>query len=276
MTAPEGRNFRYHDEVALAYAEALGGELRPRRRAEFEDVMFPEFRKGPVPGPTTEVAALTTVAMHPASRLVIAHGDALFSATPGPHLVVAYVDTTRRIALDVFEYRHTRASGSNADPRADARLLVHVFHHALSRPLTEQAVAAGGWDLVVGRGEQFGMDNPLSIFDIVLAVRQENGQMYQEAWRLDPIDGGGSGAPSQVGDDLFEFGSFRDAANNEVPLTILPGSPVRAAIGRVVEGGTPITQSCESLGLLVLADANRGAVVQSLSSVRHRSVRRQP
>ncbi len=264
MTPPAGRNFRYHDEVAVAHAEMSGGELRARVRVlSFEDVMIPEFREGPVPGPTSELSALTTTAMHPESRLVVAHGDALFSNMPGPHLVVAYVDSNRRISLDVFRYRHTRGASGDADPRSDVRALEHTMHHALPQPLTEAAVAAGGWDLIVGRGEQFGMDTPLATFDVVMAVRQENGRMYQEAWRLESIHGD-DGPPSRVGDDLFDFGSFRDAANVEVGLTILPDSPVRAQIGRVVQGGQPVTQSCESLGLIVLADTDRGPVVQSL------------
>lgn len=261
-TAPEGRASRYHDEVTLAYAEAAGNELRARVRVlSFEDVEDPQFREGPVPGPTSEVAALTTTAMLSSSRLVITHGDALYGSRPGPHLVIAYLDTARRVVIDIFEYRHTRADPDAADPRTDTRALLHVRNVVLTAALTEAAANAGGWDVVVGNGGRLGMANPLSVFDLVLVAYHGNGLYVQDAWKLENLDGQDS--PVVIGSSTDEFARVSDGAGGQIPLAILPDSRLRAVLGRVVD---PEPNRCEAIGLFVLADTNRGPVVQSMSA----------
>lgn len=261
-TAPAEHASRYHDEVTLAYAEAAGTELRARIRVlSFEDVEDPQLREGPVPGPTSEVSALTTTAMLPTSRLVIAHGDALYGSRPGPHLLIAYLDTARRVVIDIYEYRHTRADPDVADPRTDSRELLHVRNVVLTAALTDAAATAGGWDVVVGNGAQLGMENPFEVFDLVLVAYHRDGLYAQDGWKLENLDGQDS--PIVIGSFLDELASVSDGAGGQIPLTILPNARLRAVLGRVVD---PEPNRCEATGLLVLADTNRGPVVQSMSA----------
>jgi hypothetical protein len=259
LTAPADRDSDYHDEVAVAYQELVNGELRARVHVlSFEDVVARDDTDDPVPAPTSQRSITTTAAMLPASRLVVAHGDAFFGSRLGPHLVVAYLDTSRRVVIDVFKYQHTRADRNDPDPRTDTRGLSHVLHQALTPALSVAAAVAGGWDLVVGRGTQLGVDN-LGSFDFAIVAWQDAGQYRQDFWKLESIDGGPT--PALLGSTSHAFGTVPDAAGQPVALTILPDSRVRAVPGRIA---VPPPDRCEATGLFVLADTNRGPIVQAM------------
>jgi hypothetical protein len=259
LTAPADRDSDYHDEVAVAYQDLAGGELRARVLVfSFEDVVRRDEDAEQVPAPTSARSITTTVPMLPASRLVLTQGEAFFGSRPGPHLVAAYLDTSRRVVIDVFKYQHTRADGNDPDPRTDIRSLSHVLHQALTPALSVAAAAAGGWDLVVGRGAQLGVDQ-LGSFDFAIVAWQSAGQYRQDFWKLESIDGGPT--PALLGSTTHAFGTVPDAAGQPVDLTILPDSRVRAVLGRVVD---PPPNRCEATGLLVLADTNRGPIVQAM------------
>jgi hypothetical protein len=263
LTPQLHKNTAYHDEVVLAYPETISGELRARVRVlSFEDLEFAEQRDpgAPAPSPTSETAAATSEALWPGSRIVVLHGDALFAATTGPHLVIAYLNALKQVAIDVFAYDHTRADPATPDPRTDTRTLTFVRNVVLSTPLTDAAAAAGGWDVTIGRADELGM-NMLSGFDIVLAVTQENGQYREAAWKLEDLDGMPN--PKELASKSGQFASVTDAGGTTIPLSILPDSRVRVALGRIVD---PDPNRCETIGLFVLADTNRGAVVQSMAA----------
>jgi hypothetical protein len=258
---PAGENAEYHDEVALAFADLLNGDLVARLDVlSFEDVDFPEADAVSVPGPTTVTTAWTTQPMHPASRVVVRHGDAFFGGVPGPHLVVGYVDELRRIAMDLYEYRHTRPDPAQPDPLTDVRSLEHVLHAVLSSPLSVAEVAAGGWDLAVGLGRQLGFD-AFATFDFVLVVRNNGGDFLQQGWKISGLDG--LGGPVSVGQASGEFARVTNGTGGEIGLTLLPDTRVRIALGRITD---VVANRCEALGLFVLADTNRGPVVQSLKA----------
>ncbi len=260
LEPPEGMNDEYHDEVALAFPDTLGGDLVARVEVlSFEDVALRRAASEPVPGPTSVTTTFTTQAMHPASRVVVRHGDSFYGTPLGPHLSVAYVDTLKRIVLDVFEYRHTRADVHAPDPRTDARSLEFVMHVILSTPLADSVVAAGGWDVVVGSPRRLGMD--LVNSDVVLEVHNAAGSFVQSAWLLDGRDG--DMVPDILGQETGEFARVEDGVGGEIGLSILPDSRIRIALGRIVDR---LENRCEALGLFVLADTNRGAVVQSMSA----------
>lgn len=260
LNAPSDHNAVYNDEVALAYPETVGGQHKARVVVlSFEGVRFPENRTGPVPGPTSEISAVTSEPIFPSSRLVVLHGD-FYGTAPGPHLVVAYLDAQKRIAIDVFKYGHTRPDPSNPNPSTDVRSLTFVQHLVLSAPLSDKAAAAGGWDVAVGRPGQLGMSSLSG--DVVLAVWQSSGKYNEAGWDLEGTNG--SGTPNRIGyKQDGNFGSVSDGNGGSISLTILPDSPIRISLGRIDD---PPPDRCEAIGLYVLADTNRGPVVQSMSA----------
>lgn len=249
----------YHDEVVLASTDLLNGDLVARIDvASFESVGFPLDDTAPLPGATSTTTTWTTQPMHPASRIAVRHGEALYG-TVNPQLVVAYIDTQGSVAVDVFEYEHTRPDPAVPDPTTDARSLVFVQHAVLSAPLDAAAIAAGGWDVEVGSPIRLGMDMIAS--DVVLVVHNAGGDYVEEAWLLEGLQSPG---PELLGEASGEFGRVPDGMGGEIGLTLLSDTRVRITLGRIVDGN--VTPSCEALGIFVLADTNRGAVVQSLSA----------
>ncbi|NJO12680.1 MAG: hypothetical protein HC872_03530 [Gammaproteobacteria bacterium] len=130
----------------------------------------------------------------------------------------------------------------------------------LSTALADVAASAGGWDVLVGRAEHLGMDQ-LTGFDVLLVVSHGNGRYLQDAWKLESLDG--MDTPVRLASSSDEFGRVSDGAGGQIPLTILPNSRLRAVLGRVID---PPPERCEAIGLLVLADTNRGPIVQSMSA----------
>ncbi|HEX6884224.1 MAG TPA: hypothetical protein VF530_12670 [Planctomycetota bacterium] len=257
---PPDETAEYHDEVVLATADLLNGERVARLDVlSFEDVELPREELASVPEPTTVTTTWTTRPMHPASRIVVRHGDSFYGGG-GPHLLVAYVDEQRRIAVDVFAYRHTRADPHVPDPRSDERLLEHVQQAALSAPLDEAAVLAGGWDLTVGRGSGLGID-ALGTFDFVLLVHTDAPGFVQEGWKLTDLDG--MPTPHRIGQASGEFARVPDLMGGEIGLRLLADTRVQISLGRIVDN---VTNRCEALGLFVLADTNRGPVLQTMTA----------
>lgn len=260
MTAPADGESEYHAEVALAYAEISAGQLRARVHVySFEDVIQPDAVDDPVPGPTSSVNAQTSAAILPGSRLVLRSGDTLFTSDVNPHLLVGYLDLDRRINIDVFRYEHTRADPNVRKPRSDARSLSHVLHTVLGNALRPEAAAAGGWDLVVANGPEIGVDQ--TIADFIIVARHANGQYVQEMWQLNNRDGIVS--PWMVGSDTNPFGVISNGAPGGFAVSILPDARIRAVVGRIVDAPPA---RCEALGVHVMADTNRGPVVQSMKA----------
>jgi hypothetical protein len=264
--APADAESEYHDEVALAYLEPVGSELRARVRVlSFEDVEDPELREGPVPGPTAEISTLTTAAMFPGSHFVIEVGEELWGDKPGPHLVIAYLNTARQVVADIYEYRRTRADPDSPDPRTDSRTLVHITHLVLTGALSNAAANGGGWDVVVAQGKHLGMSDSFNGFGYILVASNENGLLRQDVWKLEDLDGADN--PMLMGTSVDEFARVSNGTDVDFPLTILPNSRLRAVLGRIVDANPtdPDIGRCEASGLLVLADTNRGPAVQEMS-----------
>lgn len=253
------RSTIYSDEAALAYAEPVGSETYARIDVlSFETAEFPQDIDTPALEPTSVTTAWTTLPMHPASRLVLRHGDKLLASAIGPHLLLAYVDPSKRIAIELFEHQHTRDDPDTGEPLTDVRALVPVMQATLSAPLSDAAVAAGGWDVVVGASEQLGVD---AYGDVVMVVHHDSGQFVQQLWALENFSGSGSG-PQSLG---LEQGEFARVSSGGTPLglSILSDSRLRLSLGRITLAPN---QLCEAIGVFVLADTNRGAVVQSFKA----------
>lgn len=265
-------NDQFYDEVILAYQETVGNELRATVKVlSFETAEFPQNRVGPATTPTTERSITTTQPMFPASRLVVHHGDNPTNREPGPHIVVGYLNTQRQIAIDVFKYEHTRDNLNEPDPATDTRVLRHLLHQVISTALTPEAAAAGGWDIVVERGSRLGIANPLDVKDIIIAAYHENGLFVQDAWVLEDRDGFNNPISLPGGPQSFQFARVSAVGNlPEIPFTILPNSKLRVQTGRITsETGRTTSDpnfTCEAIGLIVLADTNRGPAVQSMKS----------
>jgi hypothetical protein len=259
LLPPADVNAEYHDEVVVASADLLNGDLVARVDVlSFESVWFPEEGATPFAGATSITTTWTTQPMHPASRIVVRHGDALVTSVSGPQLLVAYVDAQSRVAIDVYEYVHTRPDPQTPDPSTDVRSLEFVLHAILSSPLDAAAIAAGGWDVEVGAAVGLGMD--MVPGDVVLLVHNDGGAFVQEAWILDGLQSPG---PQRLGEDSGEFARVPDGSGGEIGLSLLPDARVRISLGRIVD---ELLNRCEALGIFVLADTDRGAVVQSLTA----------
>ena len=264
INGPTDRAPEYHDEVAMAHLEIAGSELRARIHVfSFEDVEAPEELTDPTPAPTSALSVMTTSAMLPGSRLILRLGDSLFGGGDGPHLVVAYLDPAQRVVIDVFRYQHSRANPKERNPRTDSRTLTHTLNYVFPGTLAAQAAAAGGWDLVVVRGGQFGTDE-YATFDFVFVLSQAAGEFRQELWRLENDDG--QVAPNMVQGGSHAFGNIHNGTVAGQPVTILPNSRLRAVVGRIAITDQDADLRCEAVGLQVLADTNRGPVVQAMTS----------
>jgi hypothetical protein len=265
INGPTDRAPEYHDEVAVAHLEIAGSELRARIHVfSFEDVEAPEELTDPTPAPTSALTVMTTSAMLPGSRLILRHGDSLFGGGDGPHLVVAYLNPSRQVVIDAFRYQHSRVDPKIPNPRTDTRTLTHTFNYVFPGPIDAQAAAAGGWDLVLVRGEQFGTDEHAT-FDFVFVLAHEAGELRQELWRLENDDG--VFAPNMIQGSSHAFGNIHNLTVEGQPVSILPNSRLRAVVGRIAiteEGSSGIR--CEAMGLQVLADTTRGPAVQALMS----------
>ena len=268
INAPADRSPEYHDEVVAAHVEMSGNELRARIHVfSFEDVEAPEEAGDPTPGPTSVRTALTSSAMLPGSRLVLRYGDNLASGGgggPGPHLLVAYLNASRQVVIDVFNYRHSRANPNERTPRTDARTLNHLVSYVFPGQLPNEAALAGGWDVAVAKGAHLGTDQ-YSTLDFLFVLRTEAGRYRQELWKL--LNEDGQWGPYMYAGETFDIGAVGNRTVGGQPVTLLPNSRLRAEVGRIVitEEGTN-GMRCETMGLHVLVDTNRGPVVQSMAS----------
>lgn len=245
----------YHDEVVLAHAVDDGGTMAVRITVlSYEDVELDDedISAAPLP-PTSVLTTTTTEVLSHDGRIVVRTGD-VDPTNPGHEIVVVYVSRLNKLAVDIFGYRHTRA-GAGDGPRDDQRELEHIAFADLSSSLPESTALAGGFDTVVGAGRGFGMDRVNSA--AIVAVWQEGGNIHQRGfWYL-------NNQVTRLGQYDGPLGSFRLEDGSRRTLNVLPDSRVRASIGRI---SYPLDR-CEVLGVLVLADTDRGPVVQSLLSI---------
>lgn len=260
-------NDRYFDEVVLVYPDQIGGELRATIKVlSFETAEFPQNRVGPATTATTERTITTTQPMYAASTIVVRRGENVTFREVGPHIIVGYLNAQRQIAIDVFKYQHTRDDFNEPDPATDTRTLQHLLHQVISPALTVEAAMAGGWSIVVEAAGRLGIGsegNPLSR-DIIVAAYNESGQFVQDAWILEDRDGFNNPI-SLAGRQFFEFARVTPVNQPAIPFTILPNSKLRVTTGRIT--GDPLNnERCEAIGLIVLADTNRGPAVQSMKS----------
>ena len=271
---PEKSESRYYDEVVIAYPEMVEGEWHATIKVlSFETAEFAELRGGPLPTAVSERSITTTEAIHPDSKLILRSGENVTSRVGGPHLVVAYLNTAGAIVLDVFRYTHTRENWDDPDPAADARDLEFILSPdqekavVISSPLPETTVAANGWNLVLGRGNEVGADDPLQGADIIFPMWQADGRFYKDAWRLEDRDGFNN--PVSIdGPKNYLFAKTNVLGIN---FEILPNSKLDVVVGRIgldedigIDDEDTFTPAdCELTGFIVLADTNHGPVAQS-------------
>ncbi len=267
IEAPTSEASRYHDEVAVAHAAVVAGQHRVRVHVlSFETLDYPENENAEAPPPTSALSALTSQPLLPGSRIVLRHGDSFLNRA-GPHLLVAYLNTDRRIVIDLFEYRRIRDDTDTGHPDTDERSLERLDLVAddsgrqallVSPELPEDAALAHGWDVVASQGGPLGAHSQLTNRDVAFVVWQQGGNYEKRAWHLQSMDGFAN--PVQIGSSAGSLGSFGEADGTRTALDILPDSSIQLAIGRVSENND--IDRCETMGLLVRADTNRGPVVQ--------------